>query len=954
MTTSQHVNTSGGQGRNRINETITVSLMNCRSIRSETKIREFNMFVREHNPDVIMGTESWLTPDISDSEVFPRDYITYRKDRCGKIGGGVFISVRDNLTSYREDWNSVGESEAIWCRIVDKLNRHYLLGCFYDPPDDRDVSLSEFLAVLEDKARTHNSRVIVGGDFNLPDIDWDSMMYKAGGKYRNKCEMLLNVINTCGLEQMIRTPTRVTDNVSNILDLVLTNTPQLVTKVTNCVGISDHFAIIVQIESIARRPKVKRAVKIFKRANFDIINNHLYCHYLNFCEMAESRTVNENWIHFKNSLREVEKLVPTRIINVNSDPPWYNRKLKSLDDKQRKLHQKAKRLRCNHLLQRYKAARTAVKQAYREAEMQYKSKLGFLLKENNKHFWKYVKTKRGQRPGIQSILSDNGKIVHDAQTIANILNTQYKKVFGSSNTDQSQIPLAACCTSEVMQPVVFNYYGIVGLLDKIKVHKACGPDGISGAILKYCANVAAMFLKMIFDQSLQTGDVPQDWSQAVVHPVFKGGNPKQPENYRPISLTCICCKMMERILVSNILTHLENNDLLSPCQHGFRRHLSCESQLIMLCQETMSSIDQRNSVDLAFIDFSKAFDKVPHSHLIYKLGIYNLDTKVKEWIASFLSKRTQRVIIENRYSDEIAVTSGVPQGSVLGPVLFLLYINDLPDKISCNVKLYADDVVLYADVMSNTGANALLQTSLDELSRWCNEWEMLVNVKKCAIMRMSRQKCAVIPRYYINESELSIVKDFKYLGVHISDTCSWQKHIQSITSRGNQMLRFIKRNFKGCPQAVKEIVYMSMVRPLLEYASCVWDPCGEGLKHDIEMVQRRAARFVLNDYDRTSSVNDMICKIGWDTLEIRRREARLCFMFKVYHGTSKLEVSSIVLEPSYVGRNDHQKKIRRLPSRLLPYHNSFFPKTIRDWNGLPEFMLNTGCVEEFKKLLGKL
>ena len=577
------------------------------------------------------------------------------------------------------------------------------------------------------------------------------------------------------------------------------------------------------------------------------------------------------------------------------------------------------------------------------------NKLGILLKENNKCFWKYVKTKRGKQSGISSILSENGNIIHDAQGIANVLNNQYRKVFG--DTSELDIHHASSRTPEVMLPVDISYYGIVALLKKIKIHKAGGPDGICGAILKYCAKVVAMFLKYIFEQSLHTGDIPHDWRQAVVHPIFKGGSPTQPGNYRPISLTCICCKMMERVLVSNILTHLEENSLLSSFQHGFRRNLSCESQLIMLWQEVMSSIDRKNSIDLAFIDFSKAFDKVPHNHLIHKLKSYNLDKCVIEWIRAFLSGRTQRVVIENSYSDEIAVTSGVPQGSVLGPILFLLYINDLPDRIKCQIRLYADDVVIYTEVMGNTNFNSSLQANLDELSRWCNDWKMAINVDKCAIMRISRQKCAVKPRYRLNEIEVRVVRDFKYLGVHISDTCSWQKHIHYITSKANQMLRFIKRNFKGCSQEVKEAVYMTMVRPLLEYASCVWDPCGEGLKHDIEMVQRRAARFVLHDYDRNSSVSDMLTRIGWKALENRRNESRLCFMFKLYHGHTKLDVRDIITEPSYVGKNDHQKKIRRLQSRLLPYHSSFFPKTIRDWNLLQSIIVEAGCVEEFKKML---
>ena len=164
------------------------------------------------------------------------------------------------------------------------------------------------------------------------------------------------------------------------------------------------------------------------------------------------------------------------------------------------------------------------------------------------------------------------------------------------------------------------------------------------------------------------------------------------------------------------------------------------------------------------------------------------------------------------------------------------------------------------------------------------------------------------------------------------------------------MLRFIKRNFRGCPQLVKETVYLSLVRPLLEYASCVWDPSGEGLKHELEMVQRRAARFVLDDYARNSNVTHMLSRIGWKTLEIRRKINRLSIMFKMHHGTSKLNVSNVILEPNYIGRHDHRRKIRRIQSRLLPYHNSVFPRTIREWNNLSAAVLEIESFNEFKKM----
>ena len=214
---------------------LTIAVLNCRSIRSEARSNEFCTFVREHNPDVILGTESWLSTDINDAEIFPQDYVVYRKDRSERLGGGVFIAIRDTIVSYKEDWNCNGLCEAVWCRIVDKYNTHYLLGCFYDPPSDCSSALSEFLSVLERQAHINNSRIVVGGDFNLPYIDWEHMVSLTSGRYQKKNQILLNVLNNCGLEQLVKVPTRLSQNVGNIIDLVVANTPQRIQSIITCI-----------------------------------------------------------------------------------------------------------------------------------------------------------------------------------------------------------------------------------------------------------------------------------------------------------------------------------------------------------------------------------------------------------------------------------------------------------------------------------------------------------------------------------------------------------------------------------------------------------------------------------------------------------------------------------------------------------------------------------------------
>lgn len=207
-------------------------------------------------------------------------------------------------------------------------------------------------------------------------------------------------------------------------------------------------------------------------------------------------------------------------------------------------------------------------------------------------------------------------------------------------------------------------------------------------------------LAFIFQQSIDTGEVPQDWRTANIVPIFKKGNRSKPANYRPVSLTAIPCKIMEHIISSQMMDHLEENNILLETQHGFRHKRSCESQLIITTDDLSRVLNTHGQTDMAILDFSKAFDKVPHARLAQKLEFYGIRGKTKQWIISFLRNRSQRVLVDGDMSQLNPVISGVPQGTVLGPILFLIYINDISDNIDSTVRLFADDCLVYREIKS--------------------------------------------------------------------------------------------------------------------------------------------------------------------------------------------------------------------------------------------------------------
>ena len=285
--------------------------------------------------------------------------------------------------------------------------------------------------------------------------------------------------------------------------------------------------------------------------------------------------------------------------------------------------------------------------------------------------------------------------------------------------------------------------------------------------------------------SLDTGQIPDDWRMAYIRPVYKRGDKCSAENYCPVSITSICTKVMEHILFSNIMQHLDKNSILMDAQHRFHKKHSCKIQLITIIEDMDCNLSNGTQIDAVYLDFAKAFDKVPHKRILLKLAYYGIRSNTLQWIGSFLNNRIQCVIVEDVSSNVVPVTSGVPQGTVLDPLLFLIFINDLTESISLSVKLLADDCLVYRTIHSSNDA-IQLQEDLVQLGLWMNSWQMTLNPHKCTIMYISNKRNTVCAKYTINGFPLNCVSGVKYLGVSISYKMSWSDHIDDICTKARK------------------------------------------------------------------------------------------------------------------------------------------------------------------------
>ena len=401
------------------------------------------------------------------------------------------------------------------------------------------------------------------------------------------------------------------------------------------------------------------------------------------------------------------------------------------------------------------------------------------------------------------------------------------------------------------------------------------------------------------------------------------------------------------------MNHGENNGLLYDLQHGFRRGRSCETQLIEFIDDLANNLDKGQQTDVLIMDFAKAFDKVNHSLLTHKLHNYGISGSVNRWIRNWLEGRTQTVVLEGQRSRSVSVDSGVPQGSVLGPSLFLYYINDLQENLNSTVRLFADNTIAYLTVTPKDKGK-LLQEDLDKLAKWEELWCIKFHPDKCNVLQVTNRRTPIPTSYNLHGHTLEAVTSAKYLGVTIQNNLKWDSQINNIANKANRTLGFLRRNLRVSSRKIKSQAYFGLVRPQLEYAATVWDPHTQCNINRLEQIQRRAARYVTSRHRNTSSVSDMLNTLQWKSLEQRRKEARLCMFYKIDRGLVAIRKEGRLIPPRRRGRNQHQCSYQLPQSRIDAHKSSYFPRTIRDWNELPDDAVQAKSLGAFKALVSRV
>mgnify|MGYP003529753736 FL=1 len=442
--------------------------------------------------------------------------------------------------------------------------------------------------------------------------------------------------------------------------------------------------------------------------------------------------------------------------------------------------------------------------------------------------------------------------------------------------------------------------------------------------------------------------IPQDWRDASVAPLHKKGSMLKSGNYRPVSLTSVIGKLLESIVKDSLIKHLDKYKLIHNSQHGFTSGKSCLTNLLEFFEEVTKALDNGEAVDLVYLDFAKAFDKVPHCRLVKKLEAHGLGGNVLNWIKGWLSNRRQKVCIDGESSGWVRVTSGVPQGSVLGPVLFLIYINDIDANLTSTIGKFADDTKMCKSVSSAEGVQKLRE-DLVKLGNWAKDWQMSFNTDKCSVIHLGNENLK--HKYSLCGSVLRDSTKERDLGIIVDSSLKFSEQCNAAIKNANSTLGLIRRTIKCKSQNIITKLYKALVRPKLEYCVQAWRPYLKTNIENMEKVQHRATKMI--EECKTFKYEDRLVQTGLTTLEERRTRGDLIEVFKMIKGLNKADYRRFFTIVHNSRTRGHRFKIVKNRSRLDIRKHFFSQRVVNEWNALPEIVVESESVNGFKNSYDK-
>ena len=929
---------------------IRIAILNIDSILG--KLDDLRLFLGNNKLDIVCINETKLGNQICSEEVHIDGFSVTRHDR-NRHGGGVAIYVNNELDStFRKDLE-IESVESTFVEISIKGSKSLLIGTLYRPPSKP----ADFIETIKDHITNvidtcSNCNIVITGDFNSDLLNKDK---------KKKIDQLCKEVQ---LNSLIYTPTRVTQTSKTCLDLILVSDKDKVFATGNIpVGFSDHNLVFMSYKTY----HVKVKPKIVKTRTYRKFNASAYENDLNNCNwnlVFQETDPNAAWCTFKDIVKEIcDKHAPIVEVRVKGNQPaWFNDEILSLCKDRDVYKAKAQKSNSPADWKTYRDIRNQTNNTIKQVKKNYYSDT---IKENRndgKKLWKVLKSILPSKAHqtVKEIAEDD-QVISEPKKIADCFNTYFINVgqnlaeaFNGNTSDTLEPPkysggtLSFSCIEEEF---------VRNQLLKLSVGKATGIDGLNSRLLRAGAHQIARPLTFIMNLTITTGIIPPEWKTAIVTPIFKAGSKKECSNYRPISVLPVVSKILERAIHDQLYHHLSENNLLTSTQSGFRPKHSTLTAAIDVTDYILSNMDNGDLTGAVFLDLKKAFDTVDHTILLSKLSHLGVIGKELNWFANYLKNRQQCTVIDSMYSGYGQVKVGVPQGSILGPLLFVCFINDLPNVIpdKSKVVLYADDTGIMCKSKSIAHLNNVLNKVVDNVDSWMSTNKLTVNASKTKVMLFGSQRkignsTLDIKLGNVNLEQVSV---FKYLGLWFDPYLRWDSHTEKIASKLSQKIGILRRIRQFIDQPTMCLLYNAIVLPHIDYCCPIWSSSAGKYTDKIQILQNHAARLTLGCKIREKHVIDIYKELKWMNVEQRSNYFTLVIFYRCLHG----------LAPEYLSDNvriySHNHGTRSQSSTNMCVERSrtdwgeraFKNAGARLWNILPIHIKNSPSVDSFKSQL---
>lgn len=863
--------------------------------------------------DLYCMTETWLTEDILNSELFPSDYVVVRCDRNLRAhgvsrGGGVLLASRVDFSCTTLDLDNIRASapliDVVGCRINMKNAFQLLIFVVYIPPALSSNDFQYFLSLLEASNYFNHGNIMIVGDFNVP-------LYNINLN-DSKCIIVNNFLEFCNFSQL---NTWVNYN-KHLLDLVITNLSCTVEREEMPVLSEDahHPSLNILVEcNTTDAPRFANSNDNrkfnFAKANFPLMYDMLLN--TDWSLVLNANCVNVSCSAFYDILYSILQCTVPRYGNSRGKryyPPWFDQTIIISLRNKHYAHRNYKKYKTDFFYQKFKTLRTQCRLLINSAYKNYIAEVQISLSHDPNKLWSFVHGRKGNT-------RIPGSMIYNSLELGN--STQIMNAFADYFNSVHMPPSSSGYSHHIGGNISLNIH-----LSKITEHeiytklKSCkdcllsGTDGIPSFLLRDCAAAFSKPLCHLFNLVLQCSEYPTAWKASRICPVLKKGDPKDVTNYRPISILCNFSKIFESIIYSNIYPFVRC--FLSSSQHGFIDKRSTITNLSCFTQYTSEVLDRQGQVDVIYTDFQKAFDQIDHAVLLHKLQYYGFSPALVDLFCSYLTDRQQYVEYRDTRSNIFCPTSGVPQGSNLGPLLFLLFINDIVKPIRCEVLLFADDMKIFTKIESLEDC-LLLQSDLSYITVWCQHNNLQLNIDKCKVMTYTKKQNTIEYNYTVNNVILQRCSVYSDLGIIFDCKLSFSDHIGNMISKAYKMYGFIYRNCKDFTDVnCLTLLFNSFVRSRLEYGSLIWCPTYVTYINNIERVQRRFLKYLMYTTDgiypaRGYNYDDMLTRFNYVSLRSRRNISNIKFLYNLL--TNKIDCTFLLNKISF--------NVPRLSSRHL-------------------------------------